>query len=447
MARAKDAPTDVGGQMHPAAVEQAARSRQFAEQKAMLGTQEAAETARTKTAVQGRTRVANIQAASQQNVAAMQVASADRQRAQQVKDNEADRELAVLMQKRDHQSNIELETLRENKADARHDKNVKTYTDMRDRIEKLLSDDAAQERYRSMVLAKALYGMAKETVTTEEQRAKIQVGENKIRARNDADLTIRDNIRQAVADKYSSNRWVSLPIETVKDMTLRKSVFERVKLRPGASSFREEVTKTVYDGTASFVNEELLKHTNNLIGLGFTVERTKRWLEGGFIKYGDMLKAISTLEAFRTQLKDTISHDEAAIPAGDRMEDASQRKITSGIYDGHVKVLDEVDDVLFELRKLKDHPSANVKEAYNMARGNHDETALNGLIAAFRDKNKITPTSMDEQLDRINQIIAGLDIPTFTGPRAEEQRKELKHFQQTFGELLDLPELSPAGGQ
>ena len=98
MARAKDAPTRVGGQIDPYVQRYIMQSKQLAESRLVAAMQETGATTRTGMQETGATERAGIQAQTQRGVAAAQTASEDRRAAEDERSKREDRKFTVTMQ-------------------------------------------------------------------------------------------------------------------------------------------------------------------------------------------------------------------------------------------------------------------------------------------------------------------------------------------------------------
>jgi len=96
MARAKDAPTQTGGEISPYVQTSLQRGKQQAENRLVAAMQETGATQRTAMAEQGATERAGMQAATQRAGMAAQTASADKRAAEDERARREDRKLSLI---------------------------------------------------------------------------------------------------------------------------------------------------------------------------------------------------------------------------------------------------------------------------------------------------------------------------------------------------------------
>jgi len=397
MARTPGAQPVKGGQMSPVATEQAARSRQFAEQKAMLERKEAGETSRTAMRAASTKNVAEVQAGAQRDVAAMQVEAADKRAAQVATDQEADRQMQLTKQQR----GFEFQTNATNNLQRREDSIANSLVDQ---------------------------GRVKE-----EQMAKYTIAHGKMADKYDNDTRVVANIGMEIAETlditFSALKFLPETKEEKKKPRQTILGFPQFGMKKPISGIRGDKSKEVYQevnkSLTNTLNDKLRTWTNGAITLGMDSGDLLAAAEEGKVQYGDVLGGVATLHAFRKQLASRLRSLE--VGTGKGKDDTTLTN--NAMFDAGEETLLKIDKTLNTLRKLKQSKDTGVSKMYSEAFGIISKGGTGALARALREKYKTKPIDLAETRKMYKAAYA--DVLRQRKPEFKSRRKGA--FQKQLG--------------
>lgn len=454
MARAKTAQPVKGGQMAPEAMAQAARSRQLAQEKAMLGMRETAATERTKIGARAQTGAAAIQAASREAVArtqaetaketaAMQQQAEAERTAQQMRDNQAGRDLQMQLAQNRERFAGETERLRQQREDALHNQNKELLEKTEAEAKQLNKNKALFDRRTTAINGKIALETVKLASDRADRKEAAQQQRDVIQRNYDRDRGRRDLVVQQVRDAYESNsnlvfeskkttmgkigqKFANLPA-ILPPVAIGRIVTDAIR-GDIDTGIRKEVHRKLQTG----IGEILSKQTKGQLGLKIDRQDLQQKILQGSLGYGELLNGITTLHTLKERLQKELDVLPKAVETGDFGDDWSN-PAKRGLVEGYRAAFKDVTDAIGGLEQLRTSEAA-IGRFYIKAAGIYHESGVEELLAAVE---RAAPRDVDRQIEIVRQIIEQTPLPgEFVGETAGEFREREEFRESNIGQLV-----------
>ena len=398
------------GAMHPQAVDQAARTRQFTEQKAMLHTQEKGKNARANLQSQTQRQTTKMQTSAQKQIAAEQNYMEDARRARLVRDKEADRQFTKAQTERINEMQIEGNEAQWAREDAIAKKNRDLLKEATEKERRHKRNKALHNRRQGIIETKIMYELTEQNTKTLEQKEELNLKKDAVAESWTNDKKLGGRFAEQAEENFKAgkHRFIVDPKDIEKASEWKEFSLEGLtiedaneQMMPG---FDGEIDEGLHDKAKEnmtvFINEQLTGVTNG-VRLGMTTEDISLAIRRGQLSFKDILSAIATLETIQDLIGAEFEGLEVGTAEGEKDFKTQAREAS---YDAYEEVNSQINKLLRAIDGLEGRGTENT-DIYKRAQSAWTNTGPAAEIAEFRRQNKFEPMSHRDELGIIKEII------------------------------------------
>ena len=394
MARAKDAPADVGGGIDPYVQRSMGQSKQQAQNRLLAAIQEsgaARRTARTETGATMRTGMqAGMQAATQRRAQAAQLASEDKRAAERERGRREDRKFAVTMQEASQEFQAKQAELNREQQKAIISGDRKYKDEIEKRRESLrrfnieLNMDAAERNSNAML--SIIKGALKKETSTE--KAKTVLEEEATRF--DKDKDVYNKTKERVTEAVDSDKRMDLPIlESIKEQIpskwdITKGVLMKGPIFGSLAAIRQarSLGKKAKEGLADpmgVLQDQIGKYGGSISVEELAPENINKiedQIQKGDIKTEDINKTLGVLEG----MLEAVKTRRTAVD-----KDSNEFDFWQDTFLTMSQMQDSLEGLANSKKKIAGSETETVGARVQYALGTVQDSSLGGRAARMRD--------------------------------------------------------------
>ena len=413
MPRAKDAPTQVGGEISPYVQTSLQRGKQQAESRLVAAMQEAGATTRTGMAERGATERAGIQAQTQRAGMAAQAESDDKRAAEDERARREDRKFAQTMSEagRDFQAKQAELDREQQKAIISGDRKYKDKIEKRrealHRFNIELNMDASERNSNAML--SIIKGSLKRETSME--KAKTILEEEATRF--DKDKDVYNKTRERVTEAVEADKRMDLPIgKSIWEISKREmkpkgfliSPLEPLKgvYRAGRAIVKERLGETA--DPMGVLQDQIGKYGGNISVEEMAPENINKiedQIQKGDIKTEDINKTLGALEGMIEAVKNRRNSFDKESNEFDFWQDANLNM---------AQMRDDLEGLGNSKKKIVGSETQTVGALVQYALGTVNDSSLGGRAARMRDLMGGDFTAVFEEMTKSIQVPKLYDI-------------------------------------